>query len=220
MLPNYVGRVRDLIAKFPDASIIQPGVSVIDETGLPSRPIADRVKSFYRLPGSGPRTSRGEELATSLLRGNWTYFPSLCWRVSELKKHEFRLDLDVVQDLAMLFEITKDDGVLVVDDETSFSYRRHSGSVSALTGPDGSKFAQELTFFGEAARDSAALGWNRAARIARWHVSSRLHALLELSAALRAGNHDGRRSLTRHVFGKTPVPTRADNPGTAEDLTT
>jgi hypothetical protein len=218
MLPNYVRHMKSLIARFPDASIIQPGVSVIDETGLPSRPIADRVKSHYRLPGSGPRAVHGEELATSLLRGNWTYFPSLCWRASALKKHGFRLDLDVVQDLAMLFEITKDGGVLVVDDEISFKYRRHSGSLSALTGPDGSKFVQELTFFGEAARDSAAIGWNHAARVARWHLTSRLHALLELPAAMRRGNQAGRRSLTRHLFGKTPIPPRDGAHGTIENL--
>jgi glycosyltransferase involved in cell wall biosynthesis len=36
MLPGFVARVHELIAQFPEASIIQPGVSVIDENGKPT----------------------------------------------------------------------------------------------------------------------------------------------------------------------------------------
>ncbi|MGG7509619.1 glycosyltransferase family 2 protein [Plantibacter sp. YIM 135249] len=200
MLPNYVRRVGELIRQFPDASIIQPGVAVIDENGERSRPLADRVKSWYRLRGKGAHEWGGERLAISLLRGNWTYFPSLVWRVEALRKHQFRLDLDVVQDLAMLLEIIKDGGTLVLDDEECFTYRRHSSSVSAVTGPDGSKFRQERTLFDEATRDFGAMGWPKAARAARNHWTSRANALSELPAAIKAGNSDGRKALLRHVF--------------------
>lgn len=202
MHPRYVERVAELIARFPEADVIQPGVEVIDEDGNAHRPLADRVKVFYRPSGSGAREVSGEELALGLLRGNWTYFPSLCWRASELAEHEFRLDLDVVQDLAMLLDITVAGGSLVVDDEEIvFSYRRHSGSVSAKTGPDGSKFAQERRLFGESARTMRALGWTRAARAATVHLSSRLNALNEIPKAVRARSLDGGKALARHVLG-------------------
>lgn len=201
MLPNYVSRIKQLISQFPEAAIIQPGVSVIDSDGADSRPLADRVKKLYQLQGRGARSYRGEVLAKSLLRGNWTYFPSLCWRVEALRKHSFRTDLDVVQDLAMLLEITKDGGELVLDDEVAFNYRRHSESVSAVTGPDGSKFAQERVLFAEAEADLRALGWHRAAAAARNHYSSRLNALTEFPRAMRASSRSGRRSLLRHIFG-------------------
>lgn len=202
LLPNYVRRVSELIREFPDASIIQPGVSVIDGDGHPSLPLADRVKAWYRFRGRGAASYSGERLATSLLRGNWTYFPSLVWRASELQKYGFRVDLDVVQDLAMLLEITKGGGSLVLDDEVCFTYRRHSASVSAVTGPDGSKFAQERTLFTEAAQDCAALGWKGAAREARLHLTSRFNAMTELPAAIRLRNQAGRAALLRHVFGR------------------
>lgn len=201
MLPDYVARVKHLIAQFPDASVIQPGVVVIDGEGNRYAPLADRVKRRYRLRGRGAREYAGEPLAASLLRGNWTYFPSLCWRVAELREHGFRTDLDVVQDLAMLLEITKSGGALVLDDEVVFEYRRHSTSVSAVTGPDGSKFAQERILFAEAERDCRALGWQKAARAARNHLTSRLNALSEIPSAVKARNSAGRRALTRHVFG-------------------
>jgi glycosyltransferase involved in cell wall biosynthesis len=203
MLPGYVRRVHELIHAFPTATIIQPGVAVIDENGTPSNPLADRVKRWYRPSGHGPREISGEPLALSLLRGNWTYFPSLVWRRDALSESSFRTDLDVVQDLAKLFELTASGGSLVLDDEPVFNYRRHARSVSAVTGPDGSKFVQESTFFAEAVRTATALGWHRAARAARAHVSSRLNALSELPRAIAARNSLGRRTLTRHILGLT-----------------
>ncbi len=199
MLPAYVARVRELIAQFPDADIIQPGVSVIDENGTPSVPLADRVKAWYRFGGTGARQFRAEPLALSLLRGNWTYFPSLVWRTSRLKGG-FRTDLDVVQDLAMLFDIVKSGGSLVLDDHVVFNYRRHSRSVSAVTGHDGSKFRQERTLFREAEATCRELGWTRAARAAKRHLTSRLNALSELPRAIATGNTIGRRTLIRHIF--------------------
>jgi len=200
MLPGYVSRVTELIAQFPDASVVQPGVRVIDENGHASNPLADRVKRWYRLPGSGPRSASGETLAISLLRGNWTYFPSLAWR-RELLQAGFRTDLDVVQDLAMLFDIASAGGTLVLDDEVVFEYRRHGTSVSAVTGFDGSKFIQENTLFAEAASISTGLGWKRAARVARRHLASRLNAASELPGAIRSRNTVGRSTLTRHILG-------------------
>lgn len=201
ILPNFVSRVKEITAAHPEAAIIQPGVAVIDENGAPSNPLADRVKAMYRFRGHGTRAVSGEPLATSLLRGNWTYFPSLVWRVEELRKREFRVDLDVVQDLAMLMQITMGGGTLVLDDVVCFNYRRHSTSVSAVTGPDGSKFKQEATLFRETSAACEKLGWRRAARAARVHLTSRLNAASEMPAALRARNADGRRALLHHVFG-------------------
>jgi glycosyltransferase involved in cell wall biosynthesis len=206
MAPGYVRRVKQILETHPDADIVQPGVETIDETGREVRPLADRVKARYRPAGRGIRALSGESLAVSLLRGNWTYFPSLVWRTAALGTSPFRTDLDVVQDLAKLFELTANGATLVVDDEVVFRYRRHSSSVSAVTGPDGSKFVQEATFFAGAAETSHGLGWRRAERAARWHVSSRLHALTELPAALRAGNAAGFRSLMRHVLGRPATP--------------
>lgn len=213
MLPGYVARVKQLIAQFPDAAIIQPGVSVIDENGTPTHPLPDRVKELYRFGGKGAREYRGEQLATSLLRGNWTYFPSLVWRTSAITRG-FRTDLDVVQDLAMLMEITKEGGSLVLDDTVVFTYRRHSTSVSAVTGPDGSKFRQERTLFREVEAAARSLGWKKAARAAHNHVTSRLNALTELPGAILAGNAVGRSTLTRHILGLDYRPVPGKSAGT------
>ena len=209
MLPGYVARVRELVNRFPHADVFQPGVSTIDENGRPSRPLPDRVKGWYRFGGSGPREFKGERLAVSLLRGNWTYFPSLVWRTERLVQFTFRTDLDVVQDLAMLMEITKGGGSLVLDDQVVFHYRRHSSSVSAVTGTDGSKFKQERALFYECAEACNAMGWVTAARAARRHGSSRLNALAELPAAVVRRNSSGSRTLLQHVLRRPYTGDRA-----------
>jgi glycosyltransferase involved in cell wall biosynthesis len=205
MLPGYVSRVRELIDSFPDADVIQPGVEVIDAEDELARPLADRVKSWYRFRGAGARELRGEELAVSLVRGNWTYFPSLTWRAERLRVSGFRADLDIVQDLSMLVDIGLAGGSLVLDDDVVFRYRRHRRSASAIAGLDGSRFAQEATLFAECRESFRRVGWTRAARAARRHLSSRLNALSELPRVLLSGNRTGTAALVRHVLGRPPA---------------
>lgn len=201
MLPAYVRRVKEMIAAHPDADVLQPGVRVIDSDGGEYLPLPDRLKNHHRVPGRGMQLLTGERLAVSLLRGNWTYFPSLVWRVEDLRRYGFDQDLDVVQDLIMLMDITAGGGVFVLDDQVVFNYRRHAASVSSAKAFDGSRFAQERALFGQEAERFARLGWKRAARAARRHTSSRLNALTRLPRALRARDGRGVRTLLTHALG-------------------
>jgi glycosyltransferase involved in cell wall biosynthesis len=199
LLPGYVRRAKELIARFPDAGLIQPGVRVIDESGVVYRPLADKIKGWLYPKGPLPRSFEGESIAVSLLQGNWTYFPSVVWR-RDLVQGGFRADLNVVQDLAKIFEIVLGGGTVVVDDVPAFEYRRHSQSVSAKTGIDASKYGQELTLFTEITAQCRARGWRKAARASSWHITSRLSALSVVPAALRARRSDGALALLRHAF--------------------
>jgi glycosyltransferase involved in cell wall biosynthesis len=200
MLPDYVARVSQIIATHPNADIIQPGVSVIDEHGEHSRPLADRVKAAVRGRLRGMTTFSGERVVASLLLGNWTYFPSLVWRTELIAKFSFRTDLDVVQDLAMTMNILISGGTLVADDEIVFNYRRHSVSYSAITGVDGTKFAQERQLFSEIAARCNGLGWVSSARTAQMRLLSRANAFMELPRALAKRDFAAIRNLARHVF--------------------
>jgi len=201
MLPGFVQRVSELVAKYPDADIIQPGVSVIDENGQATLPLADRVKLIVRGSIGVTRVFQGADVVKSLLRGNWTYFPSLVWRRDAVAKFSFREDLNVVQDLDMIMKILLDGGRLVADSQTVFNYRRHSVSYSALTGSDGTKFAQERQLFEEVARECDERGWAGAARSARLRMLSRANAAMELPQAVMRRDRASIRNLSRHVFG-------------------
>lgn len=199
MLPNYVEWLRAADAAFPEADIFQPGVHVIDERGASSNGPVERAKHFYAPRGKGMRALSGQDLAVSLLRGDWLYFPSLAWRARRMLEIGFRPGLDVVQDLALVLDIAKAGGTLVVDDQLAFHYRRHSGSDSSWRALEGTRFIEERRFFLQMAGEMDRLGWARAARVARLHVSSRANAATLLPRAAKAGNWAGVRNLARHV---------------------
>ncbi len=202
MLPNYIGTVRRAHAAHPEAAIIQPGVEVVGADGAPARSLVDLGKRWVYAPRVTEATVfSGQELAVSLLRGNWLYFPSICWRSEPLRRTGFREGVDVVQDLALVLDLVLDGESLLVEPTTCFRYRRHDASVSSAHAADGRRFAEERAFFVETADRMTARGWPRAARAARRHLSSRINALTRLPAAARHGGLGGVRTLARHAFG-------------------
>ena len=128
LLPGYVERMHRLAREHPAAAYIQPGVRVVDGDGVPSSPLPDRVKRHYAPRITGPTALEGEPLATGLARGNWTYFPSICWRRNVLDEFGFDESLDVALDLDLQLRIVDGGGIVVVDDEVTFVYRRHGGA--------------------------------------------------------------------------------------------
>jgi len=201
MLPNYVSVVQSVHHDHPDAGIIQPGVRVIDGAGNETKTLVDEAKRRLYAPRFDHRVSLvGEELAVSLLRGDWLYFPSICWRAEALKGLRFRPELKVIQDLALLLELVQRGERLVADRTLCFEYRRHDASESSATAFDGSRFTEAGNFFADVADQLSAHGWQRAARVARLHLSSRIFALTKLPQALRSGG-DAVKPLVRHAFG-------------------
>lgn len=199
MLPHYVATVRRTLEAFPEADVVQPGVAVIDGTGEPVTPLVDRVKTLTRPDAGTAALHRGEAVAAGLLRGNWTYFPSLCWRRDTVRGIGFRPGLDVVQDLALLLDVLMAGGSLLVAPEVAFHYRRHRGSDSSLRAASGSRFAEERAFYRTVADELDALGWSRAARAARLHLTSRLHAASVVPQAVRHRDARAGLQLVRHA---------------------
>lgn len=200
MLPHYIRTVQKAFAGHPNCSIVQPGVRVIDENGHPIDPIVDRVKRFLAPPSSRPTVLVGEVLATSLLHGDWLYFPSLCWKREALQETGFREGLNVVQDLALVLDLTASGHSLVADPTTCFEYRRHRKSDSSWRAVDGTRFVEEADLFAREASRFDRMGWRRASRAARFHWTSRANALLTLPSAIRQRNREGARTLLRHIL--------------------
>ncbi len=201
MESNFLDVVMRAFASFPGADVVQPGVRTIDEHGEFSNPLPDRVKSWYAPKTKVPMVLQGEDMATSLIRADWAYFPSLAWRSATVKRIGFRQGYDVVQDLALLLDIAAENGTMVVDPEISFRYRRHSASDSSVKALDGSRFDEERRFFDWQADRFGALGWKRSARAARNHWTSRLNAVTLMAKAVGKGKFDSLGTLARHVFG-------------------
>ena len=201
MLPQHLKVVAAVFESYPDATVVHTGVQVIDEHGKPVNPLGDRLKSYYAPTLQHPTVLTGQEWAVSVLRGNWTYFPSMGWRTAAVQAVGFRPGLDVVQDLALLLDLAMAGGSLVFDPRRTFQYRRWSNQDSSVRALDGRRFDEERQFFAQEGVALAELGWTRAARVSRWHVSSRLNALSLLPRAIRATGWGAVGRLGRHVVG-------------------
>lgn len=197
MAPDYLRTVLALHARWPEAAVVQPGVAVMDEDDQPVRPLADRVKGLLAPRGRGPREVTGEDLVVSLLRGNWLYNPSLCWRTAALRQIPESAD---VFDLALPVAVIADGGSMVVDDHVVFRYRRHRSSDSGAGAAAGNRFAEERRYFRAEAERMSARGWRRASRAARGHISSRLNAAAQLAPALARRDRGALRTLGRHLL--------------------
>ena len=167
------------------------------------RPLADRVKRWLAPTVDTPTLVAGESLATSLLHGNWLYWPSLVFRTERLRQHTFRQDLPIILDLAIVLELVVDGAALVLDPETTFSYRRHTSSLSGAGLRDGSRFADDRRFFAEAGEQMLAVGWPRAARAARARWTSRMHGLSMVPGAVRTRDGAGVRAAIGHAIRPT-----------------
>lgn len=199
LLPNYGQEVAALLDRFPDAAIVQPGVEVVDSDDVPHLPLPDRLKRML-MPKGAPCELSGEPLVASLMRANWLYTPSLCYRRDLSRDLTRRSGSDAVNDLSMVVDILMRGGSLALGDVVAFRYRRHRESHSSEVARTGLRFAQERAYF-EAARDEfRARGWRHAATAARRRTFSRLNALTQLPGALSARRGDAARTLLAHAL--------------------
>jgi glycosyltransferase involved in cell wall biosynthesis len=201
MLPNYLDIVVSAFEAYPQADVVQPGVQVIDEKGIACTPLVDAVKKVYAPKTSERIELKGEAMATSLVRADWAYFPSLAWRAETITRIGFTEGLDVVQDLALLLDIAAEHGSMIVDPVLAFLYRRHSASDSSVRALDGRRFDEERRFFELQAERFSALGWKRAARAARFHTTSRLNAASMVLKSVSKGRVDSLPRLMKHIVG-------------------
>ena len=88
-------------------------------------------------------------------------------------------------------------GKMVLIEDEIFRYRRHTGSDSSVKAINGERFVDEKNFFTTMERDLKAIGWNRAARAAKLHSTSRLHAASLIPASIARGQNPWR--LLRHL---------------------
>lgn len=201
MLPDYVGTVRAAIERFDNPEFVQPGVRIIDENGAASYPLVDRVKTWVRPSVSaGGALFSGEYVMMTLLRGDWSYFPAICWRRDVLEKHRFSKDFEITLDLVIKSDILLEDGRLALLPEVVFEYRRHAASASSYTAKDGTRFDEEQAFYRSAVPRLRSKGWPRAARAAQNRITSRLNAVTKLPSALLSRDSAAIGTLSRYIF--------------------
>jgi glycosyltransferase involved in cell wall biosynthesis len=195
MEPTFIERMRKEISKNPSADILHGGVQVIDSFGNLRATTTDRIKNVLR---PKPGSYQGDELASRLMLGNWTYFPAIVWRAETTSAFGFGIHLNVAADLGLIMEVVLTGGTLYVFDDPVFRYRRHGSNDSLNRAIDGSRFVEEKEFFKLMETKLKAKGWKSAARSASLHITSRLNATFLLPKTIT--NEGNTKTVLRHIF--------------------
>ena len=196
--PDFIEVITNTILKNPEASIIHPGIKIVNEKNNEIWTRSDAIKFKLRNSLEGNRVLFGEDLATSLMKGNWMYFPAITWRTKIIQDIGFRSGFNVCQDLGLAIDVIMQGGKMVLIDDKVFRYRRHMASDSSVKAINGERFIDERNFFKVMNDDLKSLGWNNAARAAKLHSTSRLHAASLIPACIRRGQNPW--SLVKHLF--------------------
>lgn len=195
---DFIEVVTKTISRYPEASMIHPGIKIVDEENNEISTRSEVVKSKIRNSIESNQILFGEALATSLMKGNWMYFPAITWRTKIIQDIGFRPGFNVCQDLGLAMDLIMQGGKMVLIDDEIFRYRRHMASDSSVKAINGERFIDERNFFKVMAADLRSLGWYNAARAAKLHSTSRLHAASLIPACIRRGKNPW--SLVKHLF--------------------
>ncbi len=195
---NFIEVVTKTISRYPDASIIHPGIKIVDEENNEISTRSEVVKLKIRNSIQSNQILFGEELATSLMKGNWMYFPAITWQTKIIQDIGFRPGFNVCQDLGLAMDLIMQGGKMALIDDEIFRYRRHTASDSSLKAINGERFLDERKFFRAMSTDLKSLGWNKAARAARIHFTSRLHAASLIPTCITRGKNPW--NLVKHLF--------------------
>ena len=196
--PDFIEVVSKTVLRYPEVSIIHPGIKTVDENNNEISTRSEVVKLKIRSSLQTNQILFGEALATSLMKGNWMYFPAITWRTRIIQEIGFRPGFNVCQDLGLAMDLIMQGGKMVVIDDEIFRYRRHIASDSSVKAINGERFIDESNFFKVMATELKSLGWNKAARAARLHATSRLHAASLIPACISKGKNPW--SLVKHLF--------------------
>jgi glycosyltransferase involved in cell wall biosynthesis len=182
--PDFVSRINQVLDLNPGIAMIHPGVKVIDENNFEISTRSDQIKRSIRQAQAESKILKGEPLAASLMKGNWMYFPSIVWKTRAVQKIGFRPGFHVCQDLGLAMDLIMQGGEMALIEDEIFRYRRHQESDSSVKAINGERFKDEKHFFKVMAEDLNRIGWKSAARAARLHSTSRLHAASLIPACI------------------------------------
>lgn len=196
--PDYIEVVTRAVLQYPEASIIHPGIKIVDEKNNLISTRSETIKLKIRNSIESNQILFGEALATSLMKGNWMYFPAITWRTIIIQEIGFRPGFNVCQDLGLAMDLIMQGGKMLLIDDEIFRYRRHVASDSSIKAINGERFIDERNFFNVMTTDLNSLGWKKAARAAKLHSTSRLHAASLIPACIRRGKNPW--NLVKHLF--------------------
>lgn len=199
--PAYVGGMRALASRHPDAAAFFCGARIIDAGGRPRFSFADAIKRIFVPRADRDIVLRGRVAVRALMRGNFIMCPTLCYRLRVLDGERFSQDWQQVQDLEFTTRLLMAGHVLVGETDQAYVYRRHADSATRAQSDNLLRFDEEFRLFDLVAARADALGWDDVARVSRRKAILRLHLGYQILADIASRAPDKARAKLRFLLG-------------------
>ena len=144
MLPGYEIELTKSFNRFPDTTVFQPRVLVMNAGGQICTPLVDRVKRIIQGAVDQDQLMKPLTLAKKLFIGDFMYFPATAWRTETLKSANWNLTYQNAVDLDLLFQLSLAGEQFVFQNAQTFIYRRHSASISSVLALESTRLNEEL----------------------------------------------------------------------------
>jgi glycosyltransferase involved in cell wall biosynthesis len=196
---SYFDIILDLQREHPTSAAWFCRASVIDAKGSTITSLIDRAK-YALTPESRAYRLRGDEGLAKLLLGCFIYCPTVCYRASVLKSHQFDERREMVLDLDLYSRLLMAGETISGSNSVGYNYRRHKDGQSVVLTDGTSRFDEEVDLYNGLIGRLQVQEWPLSARQAKLKVFVRLHILFELSKSLLFLNGQRALQLWKLVF--------------------
>jgi GT2 family glycosyltransferase len=194
---DYAFQMAALASQHPDATAVFCGASIIGEAGQGKFSFPDLYKQVLI-----PRHERvlelsGDRALHSLMRGNYIFCPTLCYRRSRLGSMRFDPRYRMVLDMDLTTRIVLAGQRLVgVPKQALYRYRRHDDNATQHLTKELTRFTEESAFYLDVAKRAELVGFVQAARTAARRSIVKLNLVFCIVRDLRTRQwQDGGRKL-------------------------
>lgn len=165
---DYVREMIALADAQPSAAAVFCGARIISESGTSSFSFPDAYKRLIVPAHHDVLSLKGDSAVQSLLRGNYIFCPTLCYRRSQLGPHRFDPRYRMVPDLDMLTRLFLDGREVVgIPKRVLYRYRRHSSNATQHLTKELTRFTEECSFYSDIEQRAANAGFTQSVRVAR-----------------------------------------------------
>ena len=175
--PNYVETMLAAADQHPSAAAFFCRAQIIDGKGRDVFSMPDYVKRFLEPSLSPYAELKGEKAILQLIRGNFIFCPSVCYRKSVLEERRFNPSWKMVQDLEFTTRLLFDGKSIIGLPERAYRYRRHGENASETYTKSQLRFEEEMALMQQLAQKAAQFGYQRVSRAARQANIIKLHLL-------------------------------------------
>jgi glycosyltransferase involved in cell wall biosynthesis len=182
LCPQYAETMMGAMNRFPHATAIFCRTRIIDQEGSEAFSFADKFKNLLIPSTSQEIILKGEEGLSALMKGNFIFCPTLCYRKARIEDDPFSSKWRMVLDLDWIVRALMSGQELVGVPAVAYEYRRHSENQTAILTKTKLRFVEEVKFHNNTSALCKKRNWTKASTAAKLMLSVRLHLAYQVVA--------------------------------------